>query len=165
MVHPTALIEGPVTIHPSVEVGPFCYIRATEDKPVTIGEGTRVMSFVEIRPGTSIGKGCYLDSRVSISGNAWVGDGVTLRYGVILARGCKVGDRSYLCPRVMTNNLDTGQNSIGGAHIGEDCFIGTHAVLQHGITIESGTIVGAMSFVNKDCEKGTYIGSPARKLR
>ena len=64
----------------------------------------------------------------------------------------------------MTNNLDTGGTQIGGANIGENCFIGTNAVLQHGITIQNDVIIGAMSFVNKDCDpKSTYLGVPATK--
>ena len=66
----------------------------------------------------------------------------------------------------MTNNLDTEKKSIGGAQVGEDCFIGTNAVLQHGISIGNKVIIGAMSFVNKDCEaESTYMGIPAFKKK
>ena len=84
---------------------------------------------------TKIGKDCYIDSRVSTSGDCEIGNNVTLRYDTIIARGCKIGDNTYVCPRVMTNNLDTEKIQIGGAHTGKNCFLGTNTVLQHGISI------------------------------
>jgi serine acetyltransferase len=64
----------------------------------------------------------------------------------------------------MTNNLNTDQEQIGGAKIGKNCFIGTNAVIQHGITIVEDVTIGSMSFVNKSItEAGTYIGIPAKK--
>jgi acetyltransferase-like isoleucine patch superfamily enzyme len=65
----------------------------------------------------------------------------------------------------MTNNLNTSRQSIGGAHIGANCFIGTNAVLNHGITIEDNVTIGSLSFVNIDCKTGkTYVGTPAKEL-
>ena len=88
---------------------------------------------------------------------------MTLRYDTILARGCKVGDGSYICPRVMTNNLDSIGSQIGGAHIGKNCFIGTNTVIQHGVKLGDNVITGAMSFVNKDIpDAEIWIGSPAK---
>ena len=68
------------------------------------------------RPGTLVGHDCVIDSRVSSSGEAVIGNHVTLRYDTIVARGCRIGDHTYLSPRVMTNNLDSGGVSIGGAY-------------------------------------------------
>ena len=95
-----------------------------------------------------------------------VGNNVTLRYDTILARGVVVGDGTYICPRVMTNNLDAEKSQIGGAKIGKNCFIGTNAVLHYGITLGDNVIVGAMSFVNKDAGEGmTLIGVPAKEKK
>jgi acetyltransferase-like isoleucine patch superfamily enzyme len=63
----------------------------------------------------------------------------------------------------MTNNLDTEGDSIGGAKIGKNCFIGTNTVLHHGITIGDNSITGSMSFVNKDIPSNEiWLGSPAK---
>jgi acetyltransferase-like isoleucine patch superfamily enzyme len=117
-----------------------------------------------MRDKTIIGENCYIDSRVSTSGNCTVGNNVTLRYDAIIARGVEIGDNTYVCPRVMTNNLNTEKKQIGGAKIGANCFIGTNAVLQHGITIGEGVTIGSMTFVNIDCEeKSKYYGIPAKR--
>lgn len=104
-----------------------------------------------------------IDSRVSTSGNCKIGDNVTLRYDTIIARGCDIGDNTYICPRVMTNNLDTEGLQIGGAKVGKNCFIGTNSVLHHGITIGDNSTIGSMSFVNKNIPANEiWIGSPAK---
>jgi UDP-2-acetamido-3-amino-2,3-dideoxy-glucuronate N-acetyltransferase len=154
------IIEEGVTIGDNVVLGNYCHLK----QGVSIGDRTVLMNYVELRANTIIGEDCYVDSKVSSSGNVKVGNKVTLRYDTILARGVEVGDNTYICPRVMTNNLNTVGSQIGGAKIGANCFIGTNAVLQYGIKISHNVIVGAMSFVNKDCdENSTYIGVPAKK--
>lgn len=135
-------------------------------KNVEIGPGTVIRNNVEIRDNVSIGKNCYLDTGTVITGDAVVGDNVTVRNYVVIARGSRIGDNSFLAPRVMFNNLDTEKATIGGAAVGKNCFIGTNCVLHHGINICDGVKVGALSFVNRDItEQGTYIGQPAKKIR
>lgn len=156
------IIEEGVEIGDGTQIGSFCVLRSG----VRIGKNTVLKDYVELREGTVIGDDCYIDSRVSSSGNCVVEDNVTVRYDSILARGVYLGAGTYMCPRVMTNNLDAHGQSIGGAQVGKDCFIGTNAVLQHGLKIGDGVIIGAMSFVNKDCEAGkTYIGTPAKEIK
>jgi len=63
----------------------------------------------------------------------------------------------------MTNNLNTDHQQIGGAQIGKNVFIGTGCVIQHGITIGDNTILGSMSFINKDIPSDeTWFGNPAK---
>ncbi len=172
-------ISEDAKIGKNVKIGHFCVIEAgvvIEDdvviehhcvfnKGVVIKKGTLVKSYVELRENTIIGEKCYVDSRVASSGQCEVENNVVLRYGTILARGVRVGEGSYLCPRVMTNNLDDSQKSVGGAKIGKNCFIGTHSVLQYGINIGDNVTVGSMAFVNKDCEPNlTLVGIPAKRL-
>jgi UDP-2-acetamido-3-amino-2,3-dideoxy-glucuronate N-acetyltransferase len=153
------IIEDGVEFGDNVTIGSFCHFYSDTE----IGDGTVIKDYVELRPNTKIGKDCYVDSRVSASGNCIIGNNVTLRYDVIIARKVEIGDNTYVSPRVMTNNLDSGKHQIGGAKIGKNCFIGTNAVIHFGINIEDDVVIGSMSFVNKDCFKGkTYIGTPAK---
>ncbi|QBY03135.1 hypothetical protein E2K93_01565 [Thalassotalea sp. HSM 43] len=155
----TSVISEKAKIGKNVTIGHWCVI---EDN-VTIGDNTVIKNFVELRAGTVIGENCVIDSRVSCSGDCIIGSGVTIRYDSIIARGCQVGDNTYICPRVMTNNLDTGKEAIGGAHFGANCFIGTNTVLHHGILIGDNAVTGAMSFVNKDIpENEIWFGNPAK---
>lgn len=148
--------------HQDHKIGKYCVI--ADD--VKIGKGTVIGDFVEIRSGVTIGEDCYIDSRVTFTGNAVVGNNVSIRNACIIARGVEIGDRSFLCPQVMFNNLDFHGKTIGGAKIGSDCFIGTNATINHGISIPDRTIVGAKAFVAKSIDEpgGTWVGIPAKRL-
>ena len=153
------MISNKAIIGKNVKIGEFVII----EEGVEIGDNTVIKNYVELRKDTIIGKDCYIDSRVSTSGSCIIGDGVTLRYAVIIARGCKIGDGSYVCPRAMTNNLDAGKTQIGGATIGKNCFIGTNTVLQHGITLGDNVVTGAMSLITRDIPSNeVWLGSPAK---
>ncbi|NQV14946.1 hypothetical protein HQ531_05755 [bacterium] len=157
-----SIIHDKVTLGDNVKIGNYCVIHEN----VSVGKNTEVIDYVELRGGTVIGKNSYIDSRVSSSGNCIIGNEVTIRYDSIIARGVEIGDGSYICPRVMTNNLNTDKEQIGGAKFGDNCFVGTNAVIQHGLVIGDRVVIGSMSFVNKDClDDGVYVGMPARKIR
>jgi UDP-N-acetylglucosamine acyltransferase len=92
-----------------------------------------------------------------------IGNNVTIRYDSILARGLRIGDYTYMCPKVMTNNLNTDKEQIGGAQIGSNVFIGTNCVIQHGIKIGDDCVLGALSYINKDVPKNEiWFGNPAK---
>ena len=131
-----------------------------------IGDNTHIRSFVELRPNSIIGSDCYLDSYFHSSGNNKVGDRVTLRFNSCLAREVTVEDDAYICPNVMTNYGHHSGQKIGGTVIGEKAFIGTASVINYGVKIAPGTVVGSCSFVNKDLsDGGVYAGVPARKMK
>ena len=133
---------------------------------VSIGENTHIRSFVELRNRTIMGTNCYVDSFVKSSGENIIGNNVTLRYSSIIARGCDIGDNCYICPQVMTNNVDHNGNEIGGAHIKNNCFIGTQTVLGAGLKIVEDVVVGSCSYVSRSIEeKGIYIGVPAKQMK
>ena len=142
---------------------------------VVIGKGTVLKHFIELRKGTVIGKDCYIDSRVSTSGDCQIGDRVTLRYSAIIARGVIIEDDVFLAPQVMTENLNHRGEAIGGAHIGIGewdhetrfrVFVGTKAVIAAGLKICAGVVIGRFSNVRKDIlEPGVYAGDPLRRLR
>ncbi|HEY5656552.1 MAG TPA: hypothetical protein VIY27_02065 [Myxococcota bacterium] len=177
-IHPTAVLHPEAKLHPTVKVGAFCVIgQATIGRDVIIdhhcvidraelGALTRVRSFVELRDGTVVGTGCYIDSGVKSSGKNCIGDRVVVRFDAILARGCEVGDESFIAPQVMTINLDHQGTQIGGAKIGKRCHVGTAAVLHPGIELCDDVVIGAQALVTRDCtEPGIYVGIPAKLSR
>jgi len=153
------IISDKATIGKKVSIGSFCII----EDDVIIGDNTVIKNYVELRKGTIIGKDCYIDSRVSSSGNCTIGNHVTVRYDSIIARGVSIGDHTYICPKMMSNNLDVNNEQIGGAEIGSNVFIGTSSVLHHGIKIGDNSILGSLSFINKDIPKNEiWFGNPAK---
>lgn len=151
-------ISEKAIIGKNVTIGKFCII----EDDVVIGDNTVIKNYVELRKGTVIGENCYIDSRVTSSGNCVIKNNVTIRYDSILARGLLVEDNVYISPKLMTNNLNTAKEQIGGAHIGKNVFIGTNCILHHGITIGENSVIGALSFANKDIPKDEiWFGNPA----
>ena len=64
---------------------------------------------------------------------------------------------------MMSNNLNISNDQIGGANIGKNVFIGTNCVLHHGIKIGDNSIIGSLSFINKDIPKNEiWFGNPAK---
>jgi galactoside O-acetyltransferase len=60
---------------------------------------------------------------------------------------------------------DEAKAAYGKLTIESDVYIGANCSLMPDITIGEGAIVGAGSFVNKNCEPwGIYVGSPAKKI-
>lgn len=53
-----------------------------------------------------------------------------------------------------------------GVVIGNDVWVGTRAIILHGVTIGDGAVIGAGSVVTRDVEPFTIVaGSPARAIR
>ena len=144
------------------KIGNFCVI----EEDVIIGDNVDIQNYVLLKKGTVIGSDCYVDSYFRSSGDNEIGNNVTLRFGSTIARKVFVADNVFISPNVMTVfSLPDGSKS-AGTYIEKDAFIGTAVVLAPNITIVSGSIIGANSFVNKSIlEKGIYVGNPARLIR
>lgn len=163
-------------IHPSFKhgenfkIGKFNYVH--ED--VEVGNNVEIKSYVELRPYTTIGDDCYIDSGAKLSGNCDIGNRVTIRYASIIARGVMVEDDVFISPQLMTENLNHRGEAIGGAHIGKGewngegkyrVFIGVNVTLSAGIKIVPGVVIGSKANVRKSIlEPGIYVGNPARRL-
>jgi len=109
------------------------------NEDVKIGQGTVVMDGVIINSGSFIGDFSIINTKVSID------------------HDCKIGDFVHIAPGVTIS---------GGVKIGSDTFIGAGATIIQYKKIGENIIIGAGSVVVNDLiESGTYIGSPARKVK
>lgn len=106
---------------------------------VVIGAGTVVMAGAVINPGAKIGKGCIINTSSSVDHDCVVDDYVHIAVG------------SHLCGTVMVANKT---------------WIGAGATVSNNVNICSDCMIGAWAVVIKDIIKsGTYVGSPARKIK
>ena len=69
-----------------------------------IGTGTRVWQFVVVLPGAKIGEDCNSCSHCLIENDVVVGDRVTVKSGVQLWDGLRVGDDVFIGPNVTFTN-------------------------------------------------------------
>jgi acetyltransferase-like isoleucine patch superfamily enzyme/dTDP-4-dehydrorhamnose 3,5-epimerase-like enzyme len=133
-----------------------------------IGVGTRVWQYVVILPGAQIGKDCNICSHTLIENDVVIGDRVTVKSGVQLWDGLRVGNDVFIGP-----NVSFAVDSIASAHqqpkknpttaIHDGVTIGAGAVIQAGVTIGNHANVAAGAVVTRSVPANAIVvGNPAR---
>ncbi len=136
----------------------------------TIGEGTRVWQFVVILPGAVVGKEGNICSHCFIEADVVVGDRVTIKNGVQLWDGMRIGNDVFIGPGATFTNdrhpRSRNENFQNEPILIEDgAAIGAGAVILPGVRIGAGAMVGAGAVVTRDVPAGaTVIGNPSRLL-
>jgi len=127
----------------------------------TIGDNTKIGTFVEIQKGATIGKNC------KISSHTFICEGVTVEDEVFIGHGVTFINDLY--PRATTTegSLQTEQDwKVVPTLVKKGASIGSGATILAGVTIGEGAIVGAGSVVTKDVPaRAVVAGNPARILR
>lgn len=136
-----------------------------------IGEGTRIWQFCVVLPGAVIGRDCNICSHCFVENDVVIGDRVTVKSGVQLWDGLRVGDDVFIGPNVTFTNdryprSGNRQFECLPTLLGDGCSIGAGAVLLPGIRIGRHSIVGAGAVVTKDVPDGVVVvGNPARVIK
>lgn len=149
MIAPDVMLEKDVKIfHPDLVNLYGC----------TIGEGTKIGSFVEIQRGAVIGKNC------KISSHSFICDGVSIEEGVFIGHGVMFTNDPY--PRAVNadGSLQTAEDWVCvPTRVKARCSIGSNATILCGITIGEGALIGAGAVVTKDVPDHAIVaGVPAR---
>jgi acetyltransferase-like isoleucine patch superfamily enzyme len=127
----------------------------------TIGDGSRIGTFVEIQKNATIGARC------KISSHTFICEGVTIEDECFIGHHvCFINDRF---PRA---TADDGRPQTEAdwhvipTRVGRGASIGSGAVILCGVTIGEGALVGAGAVVTKDVgPRQVVAGVPARLLR
>jgi UDP-2-acetamido-3-amino-2,3-dideoxy-glucuronate N-acetyltransferase len=126
----------------------------------TIGDGTRLGTFVEVQKGARIGQRC------KISSHTFICEGVTIEDGVFIGHGVKFINDKY--PRATTDSgaLQTEADwNVEPTLVRSGASIGSNATILGGITIGARAVVGAGSVVTRSVADGAVVaGNPAREL-
>jgi acetyltransferase-like isoleucine patch superfamily enzyme len=127
----------------------------------TIGDETRIGTFVEIQSGVVIGACC------KISSHTFICEGVTIEDEVFI--GHNVSFINDLYPRATSASglPKTGDDwTLVPTIVRTRASIGTSATILAGVEIGEGAIVGAGSVVTRDVPARTVVmGNPARVVR
>lgn len=132
-----------------------------------IGPSTNVWQFVVILPGAKIGANCNICSHGFIENDVIVGDRVTIKNGVSLYDGMRVGNDVFIGPNVTFTNDKYPQsgNTLYAClqtWIEDGASIGGGAVILPGVRIGAGATVGAGAVVTNDVPPGvSVVGNPA----
>jgi acetyltransferase-like isoleucine patch superfamily enzyme len=109
-----------------------------------------------------IGAGTFLNMGVMIAAQELVEIGDHC----MLANGCFVSDASHRYDDQSKPITWQCFQSKGPTRIGDNCWLGAHAVVTNGVTIGQRCVVGAGSVVTKDVDPYSIVaGAPAKLIR
>ena len=126
----------------------------------SIGDRTRIGSFVEIQSGASIGSDC------KIEGHTFICDGVTIRDRVFVGHGVVfINDRHPRATREDGALQGEGDWQMERTIVESDASLGSGAIVLGGLRIGEGAMVGAGAVVTRDVASGEVVaGNPARAI-
>jgi UDP-2-acetamido-3-amino-2,3-dideoxy-glucuronate N-acetyltransferase len=127
----------------------------------SIGDGTRIGTFVEIQRNASVGRRC------KISTHTFVCEGVTIEDECFIGHHVVFVNDRYPAAVTDAGELQgTDDWQVVETRVCRRASIGSGAVILCGVTIGEGALVGAGSVVTKDVDPGTVVaGNPARVIR
>jgi UDP-2-acetamido-3-amino-2,3-dideoxy-glucuronate N-acetyltransferase len=126
----------------------------------TIGDDTRIGSFVEVQKDAAIGARCKISSHSFICEGITIEDEVFVGHGVVF-----INDPD---PRATTGGRPMTQADwqLVPTRVCRGASIGSGAVILSGVTIGPGALVGAGAVVTRDVAPGAIVaGVPARLFR
>jgi acetyltransferase-like isoleucine patch superfamily enzyme len=127
----------------------------------SIGDYSRIGTFVEIQKGAHIGSNCKIQS------HSFICEGVRIKNRVFIGHGVTfINDK---LPK--TANLDgtikrNGDWTCTETTIEDEASIGSGSTILCGINIGRGAVIGAGSVVTKNVPDGqVWVGNPAKRLK
>lgn len=127
----------------------------------SIGDGSKVGSFVEIQKGATIGKNC------KISSLSFICEGVHLADQVFVGHNVTFINDLYPRATNANGNLQTEEHwQCIDTFVEEGASIGSSVTILCGVRIGRNAIIGAGSVVIKDVpDNSVYAGNPAKMIR
>jgi UDP-N-acetylbacillosamine N-acetyltransferase len=107
--------------------------------------------------GSVIADGSFIGDMSHVGPMARIGTGCILNTGSVVEHECVVGDFTH----VSVNSTVAGRSRVG-----EFSMLGAGSVVIDGVSIAGRVTVGAGAVVIRDIvESGTYVGTPAKRIR
>lgn len=160
-IHPTAIVDPRAQIDGDVSIGAYSIVGGD----VTLAGGVRVGPHVVIEGRTVVGAGTEIlpfsmvgapPGHLKDRGEGTelvIGERVSIREGVSLHRGTRVGTGRTL--------IGDDCTLLASSHVGHDCEVGHGVVLTNGaylgghVRVEDAALLGGGSVVHQHCRLGT----------
>jgi UDP-2-acetamido-3-amino-2,3-dideoxy-glucuronate N-acetyltransferase len=134
---------------------------------LTVGAGTRVWAFAHVLPGAKLGTNCNICDNVFIENDVIVGDDVTVKCGVQLWDGVRLGNKVFVGPNAtFTNDMFPRSKAYPEAFlqtvVEDGASVGANATILPGVRIGRAAMIGAGAVVTKDVPPyAIVVGNPA----
>ena len=153
---------------PAINMKNFLIHDLADVQPSTVGSGTRIWQYVVILAGAKIGSDCNICSHCLIEGDVILGDRVTVKSGVQLWDGLRVGDDVFIGPNatfandIFPRSKKTPEKFLQTV-IESNASIGAGATILPGIMIGSNAMVAAGAVVTRSVPPNAIVvGNPAK---
>jgi UDP-2-acetamido-3-amino-2,3-dideoxy-glucuronate N-acetyltransferase len=154
------------------------FVHSTSDvsPKASIGDGTKIWQYCQIREGAVLGQNCILGKGVYIDAGVHIGNNVKIQNGISVYEGVTLEDGVFCGPHcVFTNDREPRSINPDGTLksptdwqitktlVRYGAAIGAHATVVCGVTIGRWAMIGAGSVVTRDVpDYGLVYGNPAR---
>lgn len=127
----------------------------------SIGDNTKIGTFVEIQKNSSIGENCKIQSHTFIC------EGVHIKDNVFIGHSVSFTNDKYPKAVNADGSMQTEDNwKVIETNIESGASIGTGSTILAGVTVGENALVGAGSVVTKNVAPNTIVaGNPAKSLK
>ena len=132
--------------------------RWEKGKLLGFGEGSNIYDNSLVIGNVKVGKECWIGPNTILdgSGNLTIGDFCTVSAGV------HIYTHDNVKQTLSSKKLIIERNP---TQIGNNVYVGPHAVITRGVTIGNNVIIGSFAFVNKNIPNNAIvIGQPAKQI-
>ncbi len=150
----------------------FVHPSAVVDEPVTIGADTKIWHFTHVASGASVGRECTLGQNVYVAGTARLGNRVKVQNNVSIYDGVTLEDDVFCGPSMVFTNVSRPRSAFPKAspEAFEPTLVKCGATLGANSTIVCGHTVGAWAFIGAGAvvthdvpDHALMLGNPARR--
>ncbi len=140
----------------------------SDAQSAAIGAGTRIWQFVVVLPGATIGQDCNICSHSLIENDVVIGDRVTVKSGVQLRDGLRIGDDVFIGPNASFANDRFPRSrqkpeKFLATTIHDSASIGAGAVVLPGLEIGRNAMVAAGAVITRSVPPNAVVeGNPAK---
>lgn len=133
-----------------------------------VGAHTTIWAFAHVLPAARIGRECNICDHVFVENDVILGDRVTVKCGVQLWDGLRIGDDVFIGPNAtFTNDRFPRSKQYPSrfleTRVERGASIGGGAVVLPGLTIGEGAMIGAGAVVTRSVPANAIVvGNPAR---
>lgn len=148
---------GNTIVGEGASIDPTTIMYSSQDKPIIIGENTRVWRGGEWTGPITVGKHVFVNQKSYVRPEVTIGDYVSIGpYVQLLTDTHEIRDWKSRAGNPIKKPI----------YIGTGSWIGSGAIILGGVTVGSGSIIAAGSVVTKDVPDNVIVGgNPAKIIR